>query len=59
MTKKNPLQESITKRLSDERYTPPKEEKKKKTFDFQLIIILTILGGLITSIVSLIKYFFN
>ncbi|MEQ9763921.1 hypothetical protein ABPS01_08155 [Streptococcus sp. ZJ151] len=59
MTKKNPLQDSISKRLSEERYQPPKEDKAPKKFDFQLIIVLTILGGLIASIVSLIQYFFN
>ncbi|HHL0696395.1 TPA: hypothetical protein ACQ0FK_001186 [Streptococcus agalactiae] len=43
MKKKNLLQESINKRLSEERYQIPKEKREKKRFDMQLILIISIL----------------
>ncbi|HGI4987110.1 hypothetical protein [Streptococcus agalactiae] len=57
MTKKNLLQESINKRLSEERYQIPKEKREKKRFDMQLILIISILIGLIMSIIGIIRFF--
>ncbi|HEO4145558.1 hypothetical protein [Streptococcus agalactiae] len=57
MKKKNLLQESINKRLSEERYQIPKEKREKKRFDMQLILIISILIGLIMSIVGIIRFF--
>ncbi|HEO0737078.1 TPA: hypothetical protein U9M05_000640 [Streptococcus agalactiae] len=57
MKKKNLLQESINKRLSEERYQIPKEKREKKRFDMQLILIISILIGLITSIIGIIRFF--
>ncbi|MGR1378520.1 hypothetical protein UW663_07920 [Streptococcus agalactiae] len=57
MRKKNLLQESINKRLSEERYQIPKEKREKKRFDMQLILIISILIGLIMSIIGIIRFF--
>ncbi|HGD4720161.1 TPA: hypothetical protein ACIO1H_000970 [Streptococcus agalactiae] len=57
MKKKNLLQESINKRLSEERYQIPKEKREKKRFDMQLILIISILIGLIISIIGIIRFF--
>ncbi|MGV3300342.1 hypothetical protein ACMG7A_06360 [Streptococcus agalactiae] len=57
MKKKNLLQESINKRLSEERYQSPKEKREKKRFDMQLILIISILIGLIMSIIGIIRFF--
>ncbi|AYY63444.1 hypothetical protein EGX72_04880 [Streptococcus sp. FDAARGOS_521] len=57
MEKKNLLQESINKRLSEERYQIPKEKREKKRFDMQLILIISILIGLIMSIIGIIRFF--
>ncbi|HGH8075167.1 TPA: hypothetical protein ACJOGL_001310 [Streptococcus agalactiae] len=57
MKKKNLLQESINKRLSEERYQIPKEKREKKRFDMQLILIISILIGLIMSIIGIIQFF--
>ncbi|HGC7764393.1 TPA: hypothetical protein ACI02J_001023 [Streptococcus agalactiae] len=57
MKKKNLLQESINKRLSEERYQIPKEKREKKRFDMQLILIISILIGLIMSINGIIRFF--
>lgn len=57
MTKDNLLQASINKRLEEERYVQPKEKKKRKTFNLQFIIILSILIGLFFSVLRLIPYF--
>ncbi|AAN00315.1 TPA: hypothetical protein U9N74_001996 [Streptococcus agalactiae] len=57
MKKKNLLQESINKRLSEERYQIPKEKREKKRFDMQLILIISILIGLIMSIIGIIRFF--
>ncbi|HEN7482012.1 TPA: hypothetical protein U7K39_000919 [Streptococcus agalactiae] len=59
MKKKNLLQESINKRLSEERYQIPKEKREKKRFDMQLILIISILIGLIMSIIGIIRFFLN
>ncbi|HGA2546155.1 TPA: hypothetical protein ACGUEW_000975 [Streptococcus agalactiae] len=57
MKKKNLLQESINKRLSEDRYQIPKEKREKKRFDMQLILIISILIGLIMSIIGIIRFF--
>ncbi|HFH7900714.1 TPA: hypothetical protein ACGM8R_001417 [Streptococcus agalactiae] len=57
MKKKNLLQESINKRLSEERYQIPKEKREKKRFDMQLILIISILIGLIMSIIGINRFF--
>lgn len=57
LKKKNLLQESINKRLSEERYQIPKEKREKKRFDMQLILIISILIGLIMSIIGIIRFF--
>ncbi|HEO7797328.1 TPA: hypothetical protein VBM56_000421 [Streptococcus agalactiae] len=57
MKKKNLLQESINKRLSEEQYQIPKEKREKKRFDMQLILIISILIGLIMSIIGIIRFF--
>lgn len=57
MTKDSLLKASIDKRLQEERYVQPKEKKKRKKFNIQFIIILSILIGLFFSVLRLIPYF--
>lgn len=57
MTKDSLLQASIDKRLQEERYVQPKEKKKPKVFNLQFIIILSIIIGLIFSVLRLLPYF--
>lgn len=57
MSHKTLLEQSIDKRLEEERYVIPKEKKKGKTFNLQAIMIASILIGLIFSIIRLIPYF--
>ena len=57
MPKENPLKESISGRLAEERYTIPKKKKEKKPFNFQWILIISILVGLILSLIRLLAYF--
>ncbi|MCD0095512.1 hypothetical protein HK271_03825 [Streptococcus agalactiae] len=57
MKKKILVHESINKRLSEERYQIPKEKREKKRFDMQLILIISILIGLIMSIIGIIRFF--
>lgn len=57
MTKDSLLQASIDKRLQEERYVQPKEKKKTKVFNLQFIIILSIIIGLIFSVLRLLPYF--
>lgn len=57
MSKESLLQASIEKRLEEERYVFPKEKRKRKTFNIQLIIVMSVLIGLIFSVLRLIPYF--
>lgn len=57
MSKDSLIKSSIDKRLEEERYVFPKEKKKRRTFNLQLIIILSIMIGLLFSILRLIPYF--
>lgn len=57
MTKDSLLKASIDKRLQEERYVQPREKKKRKKFNIQFIIILSILIGLFFSVLRLIPYF--
>ncbi|KXT76151.1 hypothetical protein [Streptococcus sp. DD12] len=57
MPKENPLKESISGRLAEERYSIPKKKKEKKPFNFQWILIISILVGLILSLIRLLAYF--
>lgn len=57
MTRDSLLKASIDKRLQEERYVQPKEKKKRKKFNIQFIIILSILIGLFFSVLRLIPYF--
>lgn len=57
MIKDSLLKASIDKRLQEERYVQPKEKKKRKKFNIQFIIILSILIGLFFSVLRLIPYF--
>lgn len=54
MSSEHPLKTSISKRLSNERHIVPKDKKKPKQFPFQLIIILSIIMGLIFSVINII-----
>lgn len=57
MTDKNPLKESINKKISNERYKIPKEKKQKKNDMLQNLIVFIIIVGLILSVISLVNYF--
>lgn len=57
MSDDNPLKESISSRMKEERFTPKKEKKEKRPFDFQLILIISIVIGLVLSLVQLLSYF--
>lgn len=57
MTKDSLLKASIDKRLQEERYVQSREKKKRKKFNIQFIIILSILIGLFFSVLRLIPYF--
>ncbi len=59
MEHEHPLKERIAKRIEDERYVIPKEEKKKQRLDFQLIVILSILISLGLVILQIIQFFFR
>lgn len=56
MSDDNPLKESISNRMNEERFTPKKERKERKKFDFQIILIISIIIGLILSLVRLLAY---
>ncbi|BCP58271.1 TPA: hypothetical protein ACGO3I_001620 [Streptococcus suis] len=57
MAKENPLKDSISRRMDEERHQIPKEKKENKKFDFQLILIISILIGLLLTILRLVTYF--
>lgn len=57
MSDNNPLKDSISGRLAEERYTIPKKKKEKKPFNFQWILIISILVGLVLSLIRLMAYF--
>ncbi|HFI0447359.1 hypothetical protein NOL04_08840 [Streptococcus suis] len=57
MAKENPLKDSISRRIDEERHQIPKEKKENKKFDFQLILIISILIGLLLTILRLVTYF--
>lgn len=57
MAKGSLLQESISKRLEEERYVIPTEKKKRKPFNLQLIVAFSIIVGLILSVLNLLPYF--
>lgn len=57
MPDKNPLKESINKKISNERYKIPKEKKQKKNDMLQNLIVFIIIVGLILSDISLVNYF--
>ncbi|HFU4025754.1 TPA: hypothetical protein ACGO0F_001470 [Streptococcus suis] len=57
MKHEHPLKESIEQRLEEERYVLPKEKKKKKMFDFQLVVIFSILLGLLLIILQILQFF--
>lgn len=59
MEHEHPLKERIAQRIEDERYVIPKEEKKKRRLDFQLIVILSILISLGLVILQIIQFFFR
>lgn len=56
MSEENPLKESISNRMADERFTPKKERKERKKFDFQIILIISIIIGLVLSLIRLLQY---
>ncbi len=58
MAKENPLKDSIAQRMDEERHRIPKEKKERKKFNFQVILIISILIGLILSVLRLITYFY-
>ncbi|WP_195847608.1 hypothetical protein [Streptococcus uberis] len=57
MPDKNPLKESINKKISNERYKIPKVKKQKKNDLLQNLIVFIIIVGLILSVISLVNYF--
>lgn len=59
MKHEHPLKESIDQRLEEERYVIPKKKKVKKRFDFQLIVIISILISLGLVILQIIQFFLN
>ncbi|HEM5195373.1 TPA: hypothetical protein U1312_000067 [Streptococcus suis] len=59
MTRKHPLRERIEQRLEEDRYVLPKKKKKKRGFDFHIIIILSVLISLGLIIFRIIQFFFN
>ncbi|HEM3726060.1 TPA: hypothetical protein ACGORU_000813 [Streptococcus suis] len=59
MTREHPLKERIEQRLEEERYVLPEKQKKKRGFDFHIIIILSVLISLGLMIVQIIQFFFK
>lgn len=57
MSHKTLLEQSIDKRLEEERYVIPKEKKKRRRFDLTWLIIVSICISLLISIWKLIAYF--
>lgn len=57
MAKQSLIQDSINKRLEEERYVIPKEKKKRKQINLQMIVMTSIILGLIISVIRLIPYF--
>lgn len=58
MSEDSPIKTSIDKRLKDERYIIPKEKKEpRKYVDVQLIIIISVIIGLLLSLLQLLTYF--
>lgn len=54
----NPLKESIAKRTQEERLTISKDNKKPWRFNFQILMMLSIIFGLIFSLIRIIAFFF-
>lgn len=57
MKEENPLQSSIDKRLSEERYRIPREKKKRKSFNFRWVMIISIILGLLFTLFNILSYF--
>lgn len=57
MTPKNPLEESIEKRLHKERYVEPKKKKEGKPFNLQIVLAIAILIGLFLSLMKILAIF--
>lgn len=57
MSRKTLLEDSIEKRLKEERYVIPKEKKGRRRFDLTWLIIISICISLLISILKLIAYF--
>lgn len=57
MAKQSLIQDSINKRLEEERYVIPKEKKKRKQINLQIIVMTSIILGLIISVIRLIPHF--
>lgn len=58
MSDERPIKASIDKRLSEERYIIPKEKKEpRKPFNVQILLTISIVIGLILSILKLMTYF--
>lgn len=58
MSDERPIKASIDKRLSEERYIIPKEKKQaRKPFNIQMVVTISIVIGLILSVLRLITYF--
>ncbi|MBF0780170.1 MULTISPECIES: hypothetical protein [unclassified Granulicatella] len=50
---KNILEKAIEEQMNEARYEVPKEKKKKKNFNMQIILIIGVLLGLIASLLRL------
>ncbi|HFI0354158.1 hypothetical protein HO542_02530 [Streptococcus suis] len=59
MSREHPLKERIEQRLEDERYVLPEKKKKKRGFDFHIIITLSVLISLGLIIFRIIQFFFK
>lgn len=58
MSEERPIKASIDKRLSEERYIIPKEKKQaRQPFNIQMVMIVSIVIGLILSVLRLMTYF--
>ncbi|EHJ56861.1 hypothetical protein HMPREF9318_01141 [Streptococcus urinalis FB127-CNA-2] len=57
MTPKNPLEESIEKRLHKERYVEPKKKKEGNPFNLQIVLAIAILIGLFLSLMKILAVF--
>lgn len=54
----HPLKKSIAQRTEDERFTLKEEKKKPRPFNIQVLLIISIVIGLVFSLIRIINFFF-